>query len=263
MGTSTSKKKLNNPNVNIDQNNLKNSARKENDDAAAPPISLFMANPKDERENGKNIPENLDINSESINNNKININPSDNSNSIILRNKEYQIKGNNPKNNNFSLFNEENLTELNQEKNIFKNSDNIINDKKKVNNNNKTHLNANNEKGNIDNLNGLNFLDSELSLSKYVYDSEDNSLEHPIKMIQIGYIPIFIKLQDYKPYLFYVKENAKLKSLVEAYIQSCPGIDEEIINHIKLYNEKRLLDINKIIKNLSLSPFSIITDKIE
>ncbi len=222
-----------------------------------------MANPKDERENGKNIPENLDINSESINNNKININPSDNSNSIILRNKEYQIKGNNPKNNNFSLFSEENLTELNQEKNIFKNSDNIINDKKKVNNNNKTHLNANNEKGNIDNLNGLNFLDSELSLSKYVYDSEDNSLEYPIKMIQIGYIPIFIKLQDYKPYLFYVKENAKLKSLVKAYIQSCPGIDEEIINHIKLYNKKRPLDINKIIKNLSLAPFSIITDKIE
>ena len=82
------------------------------------------------------------------------------------------------------------------------------------------------------------------------------------KMIQKGYAVILMKLDDLKILPFFIKEENTLKSLIKTYYQYCPETPKGYENDIKLYNEKRLLDINIPIKDLKLVYPSIVTNKI-
>jgi len=341
-------------NVNMDPNNITNSVNKDNDNVAPPPISPFTANVQAKGEDGKEIPCNIVLNQNSINNYEQNsTNPSDlsesnTSNNIdnnMPRNRDKNNQTKNPQKNDFSIFNKENSAEINKindDKEIDKNIDvnkikeedknknqinnnekkddknnflkegvrevtkfgdeekeeekndnnqtpvgenidmNIPRNKYEKNNelliNNKTPISDNDNDGNIDmniggafkqkkenqqdSYNGLNFSNGDLSLSQSVYQSKEDSLEDSVQMINKGYFPIFMKLNDYKPILFYIKDDSPLTSLVRAYFQSCPKTDEGIMKDLKLYQDKKELNINKSIKDLHLGPFSIITNRI-
>ena len=343
-------------NANKDPNNITNSVNKDNDNVAPPAISHFTANVQAKGEDGKEIPCNIVLNQNSINNYEQNsTNPSDlsesntsnnNIDNNIPRNKDNKNnQTKNPQKNDFSIFNKENSAEINKikdDKEIDKNIDvnkikeedknknqinnnekkddknnflkegvrevtkfgdeekeeekndnnqtpvgenidmNIPRNKYEKNNelliNNKTPIGDNDNDGNIDmniggafkqkkenqqdSYNGLNFSDGDLNLSQSVFLSPDQSLENSAQMIQNGFLPMLMKLNDYQPLLLYIRENSLLKSLVRAYLQSCPETDEGIMKDLKLYQDKKELNINKSIKDLHLGPFSIITNRI-
>ena len=86
----------------------------------------------------------------------------------------------------------------------------------------------------------------------------DDALSKAIDMKQKGYLPLFLKINDYRPLYFFIKEEAKLERLIKPYFENCPEANERLINGIKLYCNKRYLDINSPVKDLNLDPFSII-----
>ncbi len=339
-------------NVNMPQNSIVSSVNSDTNDSSAAPISSFIANAQAIDSNGKDIPVDLKIQSQSIqnnektseivensisNNNKINIDKN-------LEKNKNNIKGKDDKLNNFSLFDEKNTNEFNKGNNIDKNiaKGNDINniDKNQEINNSKNNKDINNkndknnflkegvglntnvgeekkekeevkiqvtdEGKNIDNnlaknkndekellinnitpvgenidINqgssfdksqrekdkdyylGNNYSKQDLSFSQSVYLNESDILSDSIQMFENGYMGILMKLNDYKPLYFQIKKNATLKSLIRAYIQNLPETDEGLEKDIKLYHEKRLLDINTPIGDLNLQPLSIITNKME
>ena len=110
-------------NVNMDPNNITNSVNKDNDNVAPPPISPFTANVQAKGEDGKEIPCNIVLNQNSINNYEQNsTNPSDlsesnTSNNIdnnMPRNRDKNNQTKNPQKNDFSIFNKENSAEINK-----------------------------------------------------------------------------------------------------------------------------------------------------
>ena len=157
MGASQPKEIHVTVNVNMDPNNITNSVNKDNDNVAPPAISSFTANVQAKGEDGKEIPCNIVLNQNSINNYEQNsTNPSDLSESNTSNNnidnnmprnkdnKNNQTK--NPHKNDFSLFNKENSAEMNKindDKEIDKNIDvNKIKEEDK----NKNQINSINEK---------------------------------------------------------------------------------------------------------------------
>ena len=346
-------------NVNMPQNSIVSSVNSDTNDSSAAPISSFIANAQAIDSNGKDIPVDLKIQSQSIQNNEktsekvensINHHNEINIDSNLEKNKN-NIKVNDGKMNNFSLFDEKNTNEFNKgnniDKNIAKASDiNNIDKNQEINNNkNNKDINNKNDKNsflkegvrlntnfgeeekeneketeevkiqvtdegkNIDNnlaknkndknelfINGKtpvgenidinqgssfdksqrerdkdnylgnNYSKDDLSLSQSVYLNKEDSLSNSVKLIQKGYVPLFMKLNDYPPLLLHISEEATLKSLVKAYIRSCPETDEGLEKDIKLYNNSKnnneQLDMNKEIKYLGLSEFNIITNKI-
>ena len=237
-------------------------------------------------DNDKEIDKNIDTNKkkdEEKNNNHINNNDNE-----IINNK------NNDKNNflkegvkEVTKFGEEEKKEEEKENNqtpVGENIDmNIPRNKYEKNNelliNGKTPINDDDNEGNIDmnqgsrfnqkkenekdNYNGLNFSDGDLSLSQSVFVNNADSLENSCQWIEKGYYPLFMKLNNYEPLLLHIREDATLVSLVKAYLQSCPETDEGIMKDLKLYHGKKLLDINKQIKDLKLNYFDIITNRME
>ena len=109
---------------------------------------------------------------------------------------------------------------------------------------------------------GINYSKNDLSLSQTFYQNKEESLGDSIQMMEKGFYSLFLKLNNNTPIFFHVKEEDTLKTLIQAYIQKFPETKKEIKNDIKLYNNKRSLDLNTPIKNLSLLPFCIITNKI-
>ena len=88
------------------------------------------------------------------------------------------------------------------------------------------------------------------------------NLEQSVEMIQKGYLPIFLKLNNCEALYFFIKEESTLKSLIRAYLKNNPKANKGLENDIKLYNGNKILDINKSIKELKLGYFSRISDKI-
>ena len=348
-------------NVNMPQNSIVSSVNSDTNDSSAAPISSFIANAQAMDSNGKDIPVDLQIQSQSIQNNEktsekvensINHHNEINIDNNLEKNKN-NIKVNDDKMNNFSLFDEKNTNEFNKgnniDKNIAKGSDaNYIDKNQEINNDkNNNDINNKNDKNNFlkegvrlntnfgeeggekenekekeevkiqvtdegknidnnlaknkndknelfingktpvgenidinqgssfdksqrerdkDNYLGNNYSKDDLSLSQSVYLNGEESLSNSIKLMEKGYLPIFMKLNDYPALLLHIKEEATLKSLVKAYIRGCPETDEGLEKDIKLYNNSKnnneQLDMNKEIKYLGLSEFNIITNKI-
>ena len=93
------------------------------------------------------------------------------------------------------------------------------------------------------------------------YEDED-IIGQSYDMINKGFIPLFMKFDNFKPLFFFIKKESTLKSLVIAYIKNCPKTDEGIMKDIKLYDGDTLLDINKPIAELNLGLCCTITNRV-
>ena len=109
-----------------------------------------------------------------------------------------------------------------------------------------------------DNYLNMQYSNKDLEMSQSVVLKDP--LAESQQFYEQGYLPLFIKLNNYKPLCFFIKEDSTLKSLVRLYLKNCPETDEGLEKDIELYNEGRSLDINKQIKYFNLKPYSIITN---
>ena len=122
--------------------------------------------------------------------------------------------------------------------------------------------NFDNNKGRFQGNNmGFNYSDNDLGLSQSVY-LKQQSLEESQQFIDEGFLPVFLKINDFRPLHFFINQESTLNSLLREYIRNIPEADDGILNKIKLYHENILLDFNKKIRELGLNPYSIITNKI-
>ena len=122
--------------------------------------------------------------------------------------------------------------------------------------------NFDNNKGRFQGNNiGFNYSDNDLSLSQSVY-LEQQSLEESQQLIDEGFLPVFLKINGFRPLHFFINQESTLNSLLREYIRNIPETDDGILNKIKLYHKNILLDFNKKIRELGLKPYSIITNKI-
>ena len=122
--------------------------------------------------------------------------------------------------------------------------------------------NFDNNKGRFQGNNiGFNYSDNDLSLSQSVY-LKQQSLEESQQFIDKGFLPVFLKINDFSPLYFFINQESTLNSLLREYIRNIPETDDGILNKIKLYHKNILLDFNKKIRELGLKPYSIITNKI-
>ena len=148
-------------NANKDPNNITNSLNKDNDNVAPPAISPFTANVQAKGEDGKEIPCNIVLNQNSINNYEQNsTNPSDlsesnTSNNIdnnMPRNRDKNNQTKNPQKNDFSIFNKENSAEINKIKDDKEIDKNIDVNKIKEEDKNKNQINNNEKKDDKNNF---------------------------------------------------------------------------------------------------------------
>ena len=122
--------------------------------------------------------------------------------------------------------------------------------------------NFDNNKGRFQGNNmGFNYSDNDLGLSQSVY-LKQQSLEESQQFIDEGFLPVFLKINGFRPLHFFINQESTLNSLLREYIRNIPETDDGILNKIKLYYKNILLDFNKKIRELGLNPFSIITNKI-
>ena len=259
MGSSPPKKYEITIQLNLD---IKNLIKPNSNDLPPPPSSEAFIESIAKDPNNKTISAkiNFDSNSQEKENNELSLFNSKNIKEIINE-KNDEININNKKKEKINILKEgvNEVTKLGEEKNVD-NNNNIITPEEGNKSNNIGANYQNKENG--DNK-GFNWVEKDLDLSQSVImkDSQD-ILGQSYEMINKGYIPLLMKLDNFKPLFFFVKRESTLKSLVKAYIKNCPKTDEGIVNDIKLYDGDELLDINKPISELNLEPFCKINNKI-
>ena len=262
------KKEDNNSNINI--NNSNNNSKSNNGELNN--FSIFDEKNSSEFNKGNN---NIDIN---IVKNK-DINDNKNINDIKNKNKENNflkegVQANTNPGKEEKKEEKVQILQTDEGKNIDNNLPNNKYEEKEILINNKTPVgenidinqgssyNKNNIEENKDNYLGINYSKGDLSLSQTFYQNKEESLGDSIQMMEKGFYSLFLKLNNNTPIFFHVKEEDTLKTLIQAYIQKLPETKKEIKDDIKLYNNKRSLDLNTPIKKLNLLPFCIITNKI-
>jgi hypothetical protein len=149
---------------------------------------------------------------------------------------------------------------------LFKNNKNNEEEKKETDKGfdhdmNQGHI-KNEENGDkVDYYLDINYSSNDLELSQSAYILQGNNyLEQAKNMINKGYIPLFLKIDNNAPMFLAIKETSPLKSLLLTYLKMCPRTDEGLLNEIKLYHKKRLLNSDEEIINLNLEPMDIITN---
>jgi hypothetical protein len=167
--------------------------------------------------------------------------------------------------NSLCVLNPKNLDDININNNIQEEHDKPITDfggKEEVKEEETNTGNFDNNKGRFQGNNmGFNYSDNDLSLSQSVY-LKQQSLEESQQFIDKGFLPVFLKINDFSPLYFFINQESTLNSLLREYIRNIPETDDGILNKIKLYHKNILLDFNKKIRELGLKPYSIITNKI-
>ncbi len=260
MGSSPPKKYEITIQLNLD---IKNLIKPNSNDLPPPPSSQAFIESISKDPNNKTISAkiNFDSNSQEKENNELSLFNSKNIKEIINEKNDEINNNNNKKNEKINILKEgvNEVTKLGEEKDVD-NNNNIITPEEGNKNNNIGANYQNKENG--DNK-GFNWEGKDLDLSQSVImkDSQD-ILGQSYEMINKGYIPLLMKLDNFKPLFFFIKRESTLKSLVKAYIKNCPKTDEGIVNDIKLYDGDELLDINKPISELNLEPFCKINNKI-
>ena len=167
--------------------------------------------------------------------------------------------------NSFCVLNPKNLDDININNNIQEEYDKPkidFGEKEEVKEEETNTGNFDNNKGRFQGNNmGFNYSDNDLSLSQSVY-LKQQSLEESQQFIDEGFLPVFLKINDFRPLHFFINQESTLNSLLREYIRNIPETDDGILNKIKLYHKNILLDFNKKIRELGLKPYSIITNKI-
>ena len=180
---------------------------------------------------------------------------------------DYPHKNNKRKNveNSFCVLNPKNLDGIDINNNIQEEYDKPKTDfggKEEVKEEETNTGNFDNNKGRFQGNNmGFNYSDNDLGLSQSVY-LKQQSLEESQQFIDEGFLPVFLKINDFRPLHFFINQESTLNSLLREYIRNIPETDDGILNKIKLYHKNILLDFNKKIRELGLKPYSIITNKI-
>ena len=238
---------------------------------------------KNKSENNNNENKNNDIN---INNyekphkNENNINENNNNNSNEIKNcVKSDNKENNNNNNNF-------LKEGVQQKTKFGDEEEETKEKKpETNRGNEIDINMGkkenilNKQGNTgngkqdinmgsrfareekDEYKGINYSESDFEISQNINLTEEKTLEETQVLLDKGLLPLFIKINNFKPLCFNASGKSTLKLMLKLYCEKIPEIDESILKDIQLYSGINPLDINKEIQYLNLSQFNIITNK--
>ena len=260
MGSSPPKKYEITIQLNLD---IKNLIKPNSNDLPPPPSSQAFIESISKDPNNKTISAkiNFDSNSQEKGNNELSLFNSKNIKEIINE-KNDEINNNNEKKEKINILKEgvNEVTKFGEEKNVDNNNNNKITPEEGNKSNN---IGANYQKNENGDNKGFNWVEKDLDLSQSVImkDSQD-ILGQSFDMINKGYIPLLMKLDNFKPLFFFIKRESTLKSLVKAYIKNCPKTDEGIVNDIKLYDGDELLDINKPISELNLEPFCKINNKI-
>ena len=180
---------------------------------------------------------------------------------------DYHQENNKRKNveNSFCVLNPKNLDGIDINNNIQEEYDKPKTDfgeKEEVKEEETNTGNFDNNKGRFQGNNiGFNYSDNDLSLSQSVY-LKQQSLEESQQFIDKGFLPVFLKINDFRPLHFFINQESTLNSLLREYIRNIPETDDGILNKIKLYHKNKDLDFNKKIRELGLRPYSIITNKI-
>ena len=81
-----------------------------------------------------------------------------------------------------------------------------------------------------------------------------------IDSINCGFIPFFIKIEDYDPFYFVANKETVFKNILKRYITDNGNIN---INNYIFYNNGEIIDKNKSLENLKILPLSIIIGKKE
>ena len=260
MGSSPPKKYQITIQLNLD---IKNLIKPNSNDLPPPPSSQAFIESISKNPNNKTISAkiNFDSNSQEKENNELSLFNSKNIKEIINE-KNDEININNKKKEKINILKEgvNEVTKFGEGKNVDNNNNNKITPEEGNKSNN---IGANYQKNENGDNKGFNWVEKDLDLSQSVImkDSQD-ILGQSFDMINKGYIPLLMKLDNFKPLFFFIKRESTLKSLVKAYIKNCPKTDEGIVNDIKLYDGDELLDINKPISELNLEPFCKINNKI-
>ena len=74
--------------------------------------------------------------------------------------------------------------------------------------------------------------------------------------VKEGYMPIFLRFEDKKPYLYYIKPTSNLKSLLKFHLE-LNGVTD-FGEKYTFYNKETKLDENISINKMNLRYFSII-----
>ena len=91
-------------------------------------------------------------------------------------------------------------------------------------------------------------------------DIENNIVEQTKNIINKGYLPLFLKIDNNEPMFLALKETSPLRALLLHYFKNYAKNDEGVSEGIKLYHKRRLLNIDEQIQNLNLQPLDIITN---
>ena len=81
-----------------------------------------------------------------------------------------------------------------------------------------------------------------------------------IDSINCGFMPFFIKIEDYDPFYFIANKETIFKNILKRYITDNGNIN---INNYIFYNNGEIIDKNKSLENLKIQPLSKIIGKKE
>ena len=81
-----------------------------------------------------------------------------------------------------------------------------------------------------------------------------------IDIINNGFIPFFIKIEDYNPLYFIANKETIFKNILKRYITDK---GKKNINSYIFYNNDEIIDKNMSLENLNIKPLSIIIGKRE
>ena len=101
----------------------------------------------------------------------------------------------------------------------------------------------------------LNINNDNLDINNNNIANEDNDINYINEMLEKGYIPLFIKVDDYRPLFFMVHKRNKLYKIINAYAKTFDI--ENISNYIFLIGKNKI-DVNLSLESLDIKPFDII-----
>ena len=110
----------------------------------------------------------------------------------------------------------------------------------------------------VDNLSAapeFNINEEDLDLTNNNKKLDCNIYENTIKMLEKGFLPLFIKVDEYKPIFFFCNKKAKLKKIINTYSKT---FNIENLSNYIFYKGDYELDVNLTIEDLNIQNFDII-----
>ena len=110
----------------------------------------------------------------------------------------------------------------------------------------------------VDNLSAapeFNINEEDLDLTNNNKKLDCNIYENTIKMLEKGFLPLFIKVDEYKPIFFFCNKKEKLKKIINIYSKT---LNIENLSNYIFYKGDYELDVNLTIEDLNIQNFDII-----